>query len=121
MLTGQFTSPADLESKGIIARFPRFQGEAFEHNLKLVEQVKALAEKKGCTPAQLAIGWVQSVGGRPGLPTIIPIPGATTAGRVEENSKHIKLSEEEYKTITDIVNNFQTAGARYPESVPIET
>lgn len=100
--------------------FPRFQSEAFEHNLKLVKQVKALAEKKGYTPAKLAIGWVRSLSNCPGLPTIIPIPGVTTAARVE-NAKHIQLTEEEVTAINDIVNSFEASGGRYPAFMPVET
>lgn len=121
MLSGKLTSPADMKEKGIIANFPRFQAEAMEHNLKLVNQVEAIAEKKGCTAAQLAIGWAKALSGRPGLPTIIPIPGATTAARVEENSKLVKLTEEEFKLLSDLVDNFETAGERYPQGIPTMT
>ena len=110
-----------MKNLGIISFFPRFQKEALEHNLKLVNQVGAIAEKKGCTPAQLAIGWVRAQSNRPGLPTIIPIPGATTAARVEENSKFIQLSEEELKTIGDVMDNFEVAGDRYPAGLPTNT
>ncbi|UZP32704.1 hypothetical protein NXS19_000520 [Fusarium pseudograminearum] len=59
MLTGRFNNSSEFQGQGIASRFPRFQPEAFQHNLKLVEQVKAVAEKKGVTPAQLAINWEQ--------------------------------------------------------------
>ena len=42
------------------AQWPRYQKEAFEKNLQLVESVKQLADKKGCTPGQLALAWVHS-------------------------------------------------------------
>ncbi|KPM41596.1 hypothetical protein AK830_g4969 [Neonectria ditissima] len=121
MLTGRFTDASQFKELGVIAHFPRFQAEALQHNLKLVAQAKALAEKKGCTPAQLAIGWVRGLSNRNGLPTIIPIPGATTASRVEENAKVIELSEEEMKAIDDIVNSFEPSGGRYPAGLPTDT
>lgn len=121
MLTGRFKDVSQVQGFGFISKFPRFEKAAFEHNLKLVEQVEALAKEKGCSPAQLAIGWVHSQSNRPGRPTIIPIPGATTAERVQENSKLIKLTEEEAKKIDTIVESFDVAGDRYPASVPKNT
>lgn len=121
MLTGKFKDVSQVKELGIVSFLPRFQKEAFDHNLKLVQQVEALAEKKGCTPAQLAIGWVRAQSNRPGLPTIIPIPGATASARVEENSKFIELSEDELKAIGDLIESFDVAGGRYPQGLPMET
>lgn len=121
MLTGRFKDVSEVQGFGFISKFPRFEKAAFDHNLQLVNQVEALAKEKGCTPAQLAIGWVHSQSNRPGRPTIIPIPGATTAARVEENSKLIKLTEEEAKKIDTIVESFEVAGGRYPTGVPKNT
>ena len=47
----------------------------------------------------------------------MPIPGSTTVSRVEENAKVIDLTEGELKEVTDIVNNFEAAGKRYPDFV----
>jgi len=100
--------------------YPRFQPDTFPLNLKLVDQVKVLAKKHGCTPAQLAINWVRAIAKRPGMPTIIPIPGATTAARVEENSVVFDLSDEEMKEIDDTLAQIEVHGARYPPFVPME-
>ncbi|RFU80906.1 hypothetical protein TARUN_1301 [Trichoderma arundinaceum] len=121
ILTGRFKDVSQVQGFGFISKFPRFEKAAFEHNLKLVNQVEELAKEKSCTAAQLAIGWVHSQSNRPGRPTIIPIPGATTAERVQENSKLIKLTEEEAKRIDSIVDSFETAGGRYPDGVPKNT
>ena len=121
MLTGRFTEVAHFKDNGIASRFPRFQAGAFEHNLSLVEKVQTIAAEKNCSPAQLAIGWVKGQSGREGMPTIIPIPGATTASRVKENAVVVELSEEEMKTIGDIVDSFEVAGGRYPDGAPTET
>lgn len=101
----------------MLSHLPRFQPGAFEQNLELFEKATTLAEKKGCTPAQLAIGWVWAQSKRPGAATIIPIPGATTTARVAENSKLIVLNPEEVAEIDEIVRKFEPVGGRYPDSV----
>ncbi|KAG8421081.1 hypothetical protein J3458_002987 [Metarhizium acridum] len=121
ILTGRFRSVADMQDRGITSSFPRFQPGAFEHNLKLVHQVEEIAKAKRCTPGQLAIAWVRKHSNRPGLPTIIPIPGATAASRVRENAKLVDITEDEFTRISDMVKNFETAGKRYPDSVPTNT
>ncbi|KAM0472528.1 hypothetical protein ACHAPX_008685 [Trichoderma viride] len=121
MLTGEFKNQEDVKKLGMVANFPRFQGEGFEHNLKLVQQVEAVASDKACTPAQLAINWVRNMSTDPELPLVIPIPGATTIARVEENSKVVELTEEDMQSLTSLAKNFETAGARYPSHVPTNT
>lgn len=55
------------------------------------------------------------------MPTIIPIPGATTVARVEENSKQIDLTDEEMMRIDGTLAKFTPAGERYPVSIPTDT
>lgn len=100
---------------------PRFHPENFDINLQLVRQLEALAAKKGCTPAQLAIGWVLAVARRPGMPEIIPIPGATTAERVRENSKAVEITDAEMAEIDAILARFTVVGGRYPDGVAVNT
>ncbi|KAL6900538.1 Aldo/keto reductase [Trichoderma evansii] len=121
MLTGEFKNLEDVKKLGPLANFPRFQGEQFEHNLKLVQQVEAIASDKACTPAQLAINWVRNMSTDPELPLVIPIPGATTIARVEENGKVIELTEEDMESLTGLAKNFETAGTRYPSHAPTNT
>ncbi|KAH8698585.1 NADP-dependent oxidoreductase domain-containing protein [Talaromyces proteolyticus] len=121
MLTGQFKKFEDIPKNSNIRRFPRFQPGNFEINVQLVEQVEKLAEKKGCTPAQFAINWTLALSRRPGMPTIIPIPGATTAARVNENSKLVNITDEEMAEIDATLAKFTTAGERYPDYVPMNT
>lgn len=121
MLSGQFKNLEDVKKLGVVANYPRFQGEVFEHNLKLVQQVEAIASDKACTPAQLAINWVRNMTTDPELPLVIPIPGATTIERVEENSKVVELTEADMETLTGLAKNFEAAGARYPSHVPTNT
>jgi pyridoxine 4-dehydrogenase len=82
----------------------------------LADAVADLAKQKGVTPAQIALGWVLYHSGKPGMPTIIPIPGASTSERVEENTKPAKISEEEYKSLQEILKKFSVIGGRYPPS-----
>jgi pyridoxine 4-dehydrogenase len=116
MLTGKFKKFEDFPQDSLLLQFgfPRFQQANFEKNVQLVEKAEQLAKKKGCTTAQLAINWTRSLSRRPGLPTIIPIPGATTEERVLENSKVIDFTDEELAEIDEILANFKTAGDRYP-------
>ena len=57
-LTGKFRKPEDLAADDWRRRSPRFQDENFERNQGLARRIEALAAKKKCTPAQLALGWV---------------------------------------------------------------
>ncbi|BCS23491.1 aldo/keto reductase family protein [Aspergillus puulaauensis] len=121
LLTGQIRKFDDLPADSMQRKFPRFQPQNFEINMQLVAKVEELARAKGCTAAQLAINWVRSLSRRPGMPTIIPIPGATTAARVEENSKVIDLGDSELAQIDAILAKFTTAGERYPAGAPTNT
>ena len=109
-LTGRFRSVDDLAPDDWRRNNPRFQGENFQKNLDLVARVEALAGKKGCTPAQLAVAWLLSRGG-----DIVPIPGSTRPERVEENAAAaaIKLSADEIAALDEV--GAAVAGDRYPE------
>jgi aryl-alcohol dehydrogenase-like predicted oxidoreductase len=60
---------------------PRFQKEAFEANMRMVDRVRELADKKGCTPGQLALAWVHAQG-----PDVFPIPGTKRIKYLEASS-----------------------------------
>jgi aryl-alcohol dehydrogenase-like predicted oxidoreductase len=109
-LTGRFRSLDDLAPDDWRRNNPRFQGENFQKNLDLVARVEALARKKGCSPAQLAIAWLLSRG-----EDIVPIPGSTRPERVEENAAAaaITLSADDI-TALDAVGG-AVAGQRYAE------
>jgi pyridoxine 4-dehydrogenase len=92
---------------------PRFQPEVFDENIKLADAVERLAKRKGVTSAQVAIGWVLYQSGQKGLPTFIPIPGATTSARNEENMKPAKLSEKEFEELAELLKKFPVIGGRY--------
>jgi aryl-alcohol dehydrogenase-like predicted oxidoreductase len=109
-LTGRFRSIDDLAPDDWRRNNPRFQGANFQKNLDLVERVEALARKKGCTPAQLAIAWLLARG-----KDIVPIPGSTRPERVEENAAAvvIKLSADEVAALDAV--GVTVAGERYAE------
>jgi len=105
----------------MLRHFPRFQPGNFEENIQLVTHVQELAKKKGCTPAQLAINWVKTLAKRPGMPVIIPIPGATTAARVVENAVEVDISDAEMDEIDALLQKIEVKGERYPGHVPTNT
>jgi pyridoxine 4-dehydrogenase len=113
VLTGAVSSLADIPEGDFRRHMPRFKGDNFQHNLKLVAEVKDLATRKGAAPAQIALAWVRSMSDRPGMPTIIPIPGGTTKEKVIENMSNITLSEAELAEIDAILKEFAVAGTRY--------
>ncbi|KAI1142188.1 Aldo/keto reductase [Hypoxylon sp. FL0543] len=121
LLTGQIKKIEDIPEDSMLRHFPRFQPGNFEINLQLVSQVEEMAKKKGVTPAQLAINWTRALSRRPGMPTIIPIPGATTAARVQENSTLVELTDQEMAEIDATLAKFKPVGERYPSHVPTET
>jgi aryl-alcohol dehydrogenase-like predicted oxidoreductase len=110
-LTGRFRSPDDLDANDWRRTNPRFQGENFQKNLKLADCIRELAEKKGCTPAQLALAWLLVQG-----KDIVPIPGTRTFSRLKENaeSANIALSNDELDEIAAVLP--EAVGARYPEA-----
>ncbi|KAF9876465.1 aldo/keto reductase [Colletotrichum karsti] len=121
LLTGEIKKFDDLP-EGDFRRFlPRFQADNFDINLKLVKQVEDLAAKKGVTPAQLAIGWTIALSKKPGMPEIIPIPGATTAARVKENAKLVEFTDAELAEIDATLAKFEVAGSRYPAGAHVNT
>jgi pyridoxine 4-dehydrogenase len=117
MLSSQIQSVDDIPEGGFSRRYPRFQPASFLINLQLVNELQVLAEKKGCTSAQLAINWTKSLAKKPGMPQIIPIPGATTDTRVRENAQEYDLTTAELSVIDDILSKFPVVGGRYPDGI----
>jgi len=113
-LNGKYKKFEDLEPDSLLRHFPRFQPDVFDENIKLADAVEALAKRKGVTPAQVAIGWVLYQSNKPGMPTFIPIPGASQSDRVAENTKPAKLSDDEFQELQVLLNKFPAVGGRYP-------
>ena len=87
---------------------PKFQGENFYKNKAIVDEIKKLATRKGCTVAQIALAWVAAQG-------LISIPGTTRAGRLEENwgSRRVVLTDEEKMQMRKIVDDVKPVGERF--------
>ncbi|MGO2750648.1 MAG: aldo/keto reductase [Pseudoclavibacter sp.] len=81
LLTGQIRSVADFADDDWRKTNPRFTGENFERNLRIVDEVRAIGEEVGATPAQTALAWILTRGD-----DIAPIPGTRRVSRVEENT-----------------------------------
>jgi len=109
-LTGQYKTIDDLEPDDFRRHMPRFQGEAFAENLKLVEKLQQISKKKGCTPSQLALAWVLAQGD-----DFIPIPGTKKIKYLEENMEatKVKLSKEELDSIDQAIESISIKGTRY--------
>ncbi len=113
-LTGQFKRPEDIPADDYRRYSPRFQGENFEKNLQLVTQVEQIAQRKGCTPSQLALAWVLAQGS-----DIVPIPGTKRRRYLEENAAalSVQLSPQELRQIDAVAPLGVASGARYPTQV----
>jgi aryl-alcohol dehydrogenase-like predicted oxidoreductase len=111
-LSGRFKSPADFPEDDFRKNHPRFQGENFEKNLQLVEEVEAMAKEKGCTAAELALAWVLAEG-----EDIVPIPGTKHIRYLDENigALEVKLTETDLKRLDEILPPGAAAGPRYHE------
>jgi aryl-alcohol dehydrogenase-like predicted oxidoreductase len=113
-LTGAIKSPDDFDADDYRRNNPRFQGENFTRNLKLVEQVRKLAGDKGCTPSQLALAWVLAQGD-----DILPIPGTKRRKYLEENAHaiEVKLETSELEALDKAFPVDAAAGDRYAEAM----
>ncbi len=111
-LTGAITKPEDLAADDWRRHNPRFQGENFAKNLKLVEAVRDLAAQKGCTPSQLALAWVLAQG-----EDIVPIPGTKRRTYLDENigAVDVTLTVDDLAMIDRILPPGTAAGTRYPQ------
>jgi aryl-alcohol dehydrogenase-like predicted oxidoreductase len=92
---------------------PRFSPEARKANMVLVDLVRAVAERKGATPAQVALAWLLAQ-----KPWIVPIPGTTKLHRIEENlgAVNVELTENDLKQIDEAASRLKLEGARLPEA-----
>jgi len=116
-LTGRFASPADIPEGDFRRNNPRFQGENFERNMEIVEQVRALAQRKGATAGQVALAWVLAQGD-----DIVAIPGTKRRSYLEENvaAATVELSAEDLAALAAAAPAGGVAGDRYPDMSPID-
>ena len=109
-LTGRFQRFEDLPADDYRRNSPRFQGENFARNLKLVDEIRAMAEAAGCTPAQLALAWVLAQG-----EDIVAIPGAKRRSHLEDNvgALRVRLSADDLARLDAVLPRGAAAGERY--------
>ena len=112
LLTGDVPDLGNLAEGDTRGRHPRFMGDNFAKNRELVQRIEAIAEKKGCTPAQLCLAWLLAQG-----PDVIPIPGTKRIERLEENlgAMRVHLTEADIDRISTAIPIGAAAGTRYPE------
>ncbi|RIY00014.1 aldo/keto reductase [Aureimonas flava] len=112
-LTGRFQKPEDLPDDDFRKGSPRFSGENFARNLKLVDTVRAIAKRKNATPSQLALAWVLAQGH-----DIVPIPGTKRIRYLEENAEAVQvaLTPDDLAEIDEAFPAGIAAGERYAEA-----
>ena len=112
-LTGKIDENTKFEPADFRNNVPRFSPEARKANYALVDLIKTVAQRKGVTPAQVALAWllVQK-------PWIVPIPGTTKLQRLEENlgSAEVVLSNDDLGEIATALSWIEIKGERLPEA-----
>jgi aryl-alcohol dehydrogenase-like predicted oxidoreductase len=109
-LTGTIRSPEELSDDDWRKTNPRFTRGNFEKNLRIVDEVRAVASEVDATPAQVALAWLLAQG-----EDIAPIPGTKRVARVEENiaADAIELTAEQIQRLDDLA---PAAGERHDEA-----
>lgn len=107
-ISGDIKSPEDFPVNDFRRNIPRYQGEMFYNNIRLLNEIRKMADKKQITPSQLAISWIVSKG-------ILPIPGTKRVKYVEQNiaAAGITLTSEELKQLEAIIPLGTLTGDRY--------
>ncbi|MBT2115503.1 aldo/keto reductase [Dyella sp. LX-66] len=110
LISGHWNAERSTAARDFRTHSPRFQGDNLRHNLGLVEQLRALAEARGISVAQLAIAWVLARGG-----DIVPLIGARTCHRLQEalGAADVHLNADELAAIEHAVPKGAAAGDRY--------
>jgi aryl-alcohol dehydrogenase-like predicted oxidoreductase len=103
-----------LDSTDFRSKLPRFEPEAMKANQALVDLLGEIAQKKKATPAQIALAWLLAQ-----EPWIVPIPGTTKLGRLEENlgAVTVELAPGDLRDIESAASKITVQGARYPEAI----
>ena len=121
-LSGRIRSVDDLAPDDFRRRAPRFQGEAFQQNLALVDRVREIADQKGVSATQLALAWVMAQSERAGgggvsRPAVVPIPGTKRVSYLEENAAaaDVALDDEDLRRLDEAAPAGAAAGDRYPD------
>lgn len=113
-LTGTVDPTTTFGEGDIRATLPRFEKEAMEANMAVVDLVRSVAEAKGATPGQIALAWLLAQ-----RPWIVPIPGTRKAHRLRENitAATVELSESDVAELSRAADAITVVGDRYPEAM----
>jgi len=113
-LTGKMDRNTTFDGNDFRSSVPRFSPANIEANQAFVDLIAKFAESRNATPAQIALAWLLAQ-----KPWIVPIPGTTKPGRLEENlgAATVKLAPEELNEIRAAVERITIQGNRYPESL----
>lgn len=114
LLSGRFRSRDDFGPDDYRQFSPRFAEGAFEANLDLALRAAKIAERKGCTPAQIALAWLLARGTE-----IVPIPGTKSRTRLEENAgaARVVLTPAEIAELGEAIPLGAAVGMRYPAAM----
>ena len=109
-LTGRMDERTTFESTDFRAALPRFTPEARKANKALVDLLRATADRKEATPAQIALAWLLAQ-----KPWIVPIPGTTKPERLDENigAAAVELTPDDLAEIEHAASQIEVEGARY--------
>jgi aryl-alcohol dehydrogenase-like predicted oxidoreductase len=113
-LTGTIDASTSFDaSNDIRATIPRFTPEARQHNQAVVDLLASIADRKGATPAQIALAWLLAQ-----KPWIVPIPGTRKLHRLEENlgAADVELSPTDLSELDEAASKIQVEGGRYSEA-----
>ena len=113
-LTGKINESTTFDSTDFRNTLPRFTPEARKANQALVDLLGTIAQRKKATPAQIALAWLLAQ-----KPWIVPIPGTTKLGRLEENigAVAIELTSDDLREIESASAKIKVEGERYPEAL----
>ncbi|MCS6938896.1 MAG: aldo/keto reductase [Roseiflexaceae bacterium] len=113
-LTGAIDEHTTFDPSDLRSRIPRFAPEARKANLALVDLIRAIGERKGATPAQIALAWLLAQ-----KPWIVPIPGARKLERLQENlgAVNVELTPADVQEIDEALSRIQIVGDRYPQQL----
>ncbi|MFC4626953.1 aldo/keto reductase [Promicromonospora alba] len=113
-LTGALTSATQLAEDDMRTGLPRFKAENRDANQAFVELLGAVAARKGCTTAQVALAWLLAQ-----KPWIVPIPGTRRTSRLEENigAADVELTAADLAEIAAGAEKIQVSGERYTEAM----
>jgi aryl-alcohol dehydrogenase-like predicted oxidoreductase len=113
-LTGKVDASTTFAENDIRARIPRFTPEAMRANWALIDLIARIGERKGATPAQIALAWLLAQ-----KPWIVPIPGSRKLERLEENigAVGVELTADDLQEMESALSKITVQGDRYPKEM----